>query len=137
MEITKSKNLLLLCFLILLLFSFSLIIYKNSFDNNFDNDLPNKKTQIIKKIKVISGHEYEITYAIQDRDICIEGKLPIKTKIESKIKVISLLNSITNPRLLIISKNNDFCIIEIIFQQNDKDVKISEWLKYNKLAYGE
>ena len=139
MAITKvnKENILLVGLLSFLLCSFAYIIFKNHFDPNSSNDLHSKKMQIIKKIKVISGHEYEITYLENDHDVCICGHLAVKSKIESKMKVISMLNNIDKPRLLILEKNHDDYMIEIIFQQNSKDIKISEWLKYNRLAYGE
>lgn len=131
----NNKNLFLFLFLIFIILLFSFLIYKNHFSDKKFDDVNLSRVHQITKIKVLTGDKYEISYFEKEMEFCILGKLSCNAKNESKYKVINLLNQVKSPKLLIISKREIDYIIEIIFEQNDKDVKISDWLKYNKLTY--
>jgi len=132
-----TKKNIILCFVFLfILFIFSFSFIKNQFLHQDKNNMHPKTMHIIKQIKIISTDRYEVTFLSKDEFVCIDGHLNCKIKSGSKNKVINLLNSIECPMLLIIDKNDFDYTIEIIFKQNGKDIKFSEWLKYNKLVYG-
>ncbi|MEI7485966.1 MAG: hypothetical protein WCJ72_00935 [Chryseobacterium sp.] len=132
-----TKKNITLCFVFLfILFIFSFLFIRNQFSHQDKNNMHPKTMHIIKQIKIISTDRYEVTFLSKGESVCIDGHLNYKIKSDSKNKIINLLNSIESPMLLIVDKNGFDYTIEIIFKQNGKDIKFSEWLKYNKLIYG-
>jgi len=132
-----TKKNIILCFVFLfILFIFSFLFIRNQFSHQEKNNFHPKKLHLIKQIKIISANRYEVTFLSKDEFVCIDGHLNCKIKSGSKSKIINLLNSIECPMLLIVDKNGFDYTIEIIFKQNGKDIKFSEWLNYNKLVYG-
>lgn len=90
----------------------------------------------ITRIRVISGDRYEITY-VKDGDlVCSNCVLKVKTVQDSKGKIINLLNSVRKPEMRVLGKSESDYVVDIIFVQNSKELKFSDWLKSNRLTYG-
>jgi len=100
---------------------------KNAFVLRPNNELD------IKKISVISGDSFDIT--LQNK-IRIFAKLSVLSIEGSKQRVISLLNSITSPKVLLLKKQQDGrWLVSINFMLDSKEVKLEDWLLSNNLVY--
>jgi hypothetical protein len=102
-------------------------IPENSFALRPNNELD------IKKISVISGDSIDIT--LQNK-IRIFAKLSVLSIEGSKQRVISLLNSITSPKVLLLKKQQDGrWLVSINFMLDGKETKLEDWLLSNNLVY--
>jgi hypothetical protein len=86
----------------------------------------------ITKISVISGHEFDLTLVDGRR---ILGHLKITTSKEATKKVVDLFNSITNPVVVLLEKKDNDWVIEIEVSQKGNTVKLTDWLKQQKLVF--
>lgn len=91
----------------------------------------------IKRIRVISGHEFDILLENKKR---IHGQLRVVTPTgpgsEAARKVTALLNSCTDPKVEMFESNDDFLWkVELYFKVNKEDVVLSEWLRRNGLIW--
>lgn len=108
-------------------------VYNNKFKvidfSNSNITLPSigSETFDIKKIRVIDGNEFEITYTSGKS---IHGVLQVKTKDSAKDKVIKFLNESTQPKAVVFNKLNDVWIIDIVVSNN---VSLTSWLKEQEL----
>jgi hypothetical protein len=87
----------------------------------------------IKRIRVISGHEFDIVLENGKR---FKGQLEVATPTGSGSEVVKkvteLLNSATNPKVVWLSEDGK---IDILLTVNNKELSLSKWLKDNKLVW--
>jgi hypothetical protein len=91
-------------------------------------------TLAIKRIRVISGHEFDITLEDGKR---MKGQLEVVTPTgagsEVTKKVTDLINSAVNPKVVLLREGK----VDILLTVNNKELSLSKWLKDNKLVWGE
>ena len=90
----------------------------------------------ITRIRVVSGDRYEITYVKGADLVCASCFLKVKTVLDSKSKIINLFNAVQKPEVCVLGKSDTEYMVDIIFVQNSKEFKFSDWLKSNRLTYG-
>jgi len=138
----KNKNLFLKCIwaisIVLSLYFIFIhkmnIHYKENFVINSVIEL--KQPVKILKVDVIKGHEFDLT--LEDGKI-IRALLSVESVKDSKNKVIEIFANSTDPKVILIKKENNFWIVEIYltFKNENKEIEVSlnEWLKQKNLIY--
>lgn len=94
------------------------------------------KTFPIKRIQVLKGDFFEITFRENDIEKRVLGELPVSATEDAKTKVLDLMNHCTEPKVYLKSKGaNGRWLVEINFVYNEKGVNLSTWLTQNGLTY--
>ncbi len=130
----NRRKILLIILFILILAHFLCAVKGIGYSNKF-NQIDNfTRLYNIKSIRILDS-TFEVVANIDNQIKCIECRNIYKIKSNSKNKIINFLNSVEKPRLLIFSKITELYVSDFIFIQNGNDIKFSEWLKSNRLAY--
>lgn len=116
---------------IVLLLSFVIVFVRSNTNRSF-SIFPTDDRCSIQRISVISGHEYDLNLVDGRR---ILGHLPIQTSKDATKKVIGFLNSITNPVVTLKEKKDTYWIVEIEVSQKGDTVKMTDWLRQQKLVF--
>lgn len=88
----------------------------------------------VKRIVVVDGSNYDITLKEGDRRLLLT--LPVATAQGAKQQVVSFLNTVTSPEVLLESKKPDGRWSgRIIAKKSDVDVDLCKWLADNKFVY--
>lgn len=116
-----------------------LLYFRTSTKDLKDNKTEITQTQIetkvdVKKITVIDGNTFDLSLNDHNLDRVL-AVLPVKATTEAKIKVIDLLNTSSNPKVILKTKTGDRWLVEIFFNNNGKEHSMSEWLVQNNLVY--
>ena len=99
-----------------------------------DKDLSGNKYNI-KRISVLNGDSFDIVLKDQ-KSTRILGKLNVNATQNAKQEVLELLNHVTNPKVVLESKQIDGkWIVNIYFTQDGKEKTITEWLVSKNLVY--
>jgi hypothetical protein len=99
-----------------------------------DKNLSGNKYNI-KRISVLSGDSFDIVLKDQ-KSTRILGKLNVNATQNAKQEVLELLNHVTNPKVVLESKQVDGkWIVNIYFTQDGKEKTITEWLVSKNLVY--
>ena len=99
-----------------------------------DKDLSGNKYNI-KRISVLNGDSFDIVLKDQ-KSTRILGKLNVNATQNAKQEVLELLNHVTNPKVVLESKQVDGkWIVNIYFTQDGKEKTITEWLVSKNLVY--
>lgn len=89
----------------------------------------------VSKITVLRGDSFDVTLK-DGNDSRILAKLPVMAVENSKGKVIDVLNHSTKPRVVLRDKQSDGrWMIDLFFEQDGKEINLSDWLASNKLVY--
>jgi hypothetical protein len=103
----------------------------------FDND---KKIELkekigLKKIIVISANSFDLTLK-DEKNTRILAKLDVVIAEEAKQKIIDLLNTISNPQLRLIEKQNDGkWVVDLSFDLEGQEQSLKSWLEGKNLVY--
>lgn len=93
------------------------------------------KNYEVIKITVVRGDSFDVTLK-DGNDSRILAKLPVMAVENSKGKVIDVLNHSTKPRVVLRDKQSDGrWMIDLFFEQDGKEINLSDWLVSNKLVY--
>ena len=99
-----------------------------------DKNLSGNKYNI-KRISVLNGDSFDIVLKDQ-KSTRILGKLNVNATQNAKQVVLELLNHVTNPKVVLESKQVDGkWIVNIYFTQDGKEKTITEWLVSKNLVY--
>ena len=99
-----------------------------------DKNLSGNKYNI-KRISVLNGDSFDIVLKDQ-KSTRILGKLNVNATQNAKQEVLELLNHVTNPKVVLESKQVDRkWIVNIYFTQDGKEKTITEWLVSKNLVY--
>lgn len=99
-----------------------------------DSGLSGKKHDV-KRISVLSGDSFDIVLKDQ-KSTRILGKLNLNATQNAKKEVLDLLNNVTNPKVVLESKQVDGkWIVNIYFTQDGKEKTITDWLVSKNLVY--
>jgi|FreactcultureFD7_1027221.scaffolds.fasta_scaffold02484_4 hypothetical protein len=99
-----------------------------------DKNLSGNKYNI-KRISVLNGDSFDIVLKDQ-KSTRILGKLNVNATQNAKQEVLELLNHVTNPKVVLESKQVDGkWIVNIYFTQDGKEKTITEWLVSKNLVY--
>ncbi len=99
-----------------------------------DSGLSGKKYDV-KRISVLSGDSFDIVLKDQ-KSTRILGKLNLNATQNAKKEVLDLLNNVTNPKVVLESKQVDGkWIVNIYFTQDGKEKTITDWLVSKNLVY--
>jgi hypothetical protein len=99
-----------------------------------DKNLSGNKYNI-KRISVLNGDSFDIVLKDQ-KSTRILGKLNVNATQNAKQEVLELLNHVTNPKVVLESKQIDGkWIVNIYFTQDGKEKTITEWLVSKNLVY--
>jgi hypothetical protein len=117
------------------------IVFVSTFGSPFSSNKINGEEKgesfhRITRIRVVSGDRYEITYVKGGDLVCANCFLKVKTVMDSKSKIINLFNAVQKPKVCVLGKSDTEYMVDIIFVQNSKEFKFSDWLKSNRLTYG-
>ena len=82
----------------------------------------------IKTIRVISGHEFDLTLRDERR---VYVKLKVETPQEAKEKVIAYINRSRSPYIIVYNKEDNVWVVDILFESGS----LTEWLYAQKLAW--
>lgn len=89
-------------------------------------------TLAVKRIRIISGHEFDITLENGKR---MKGQLEVVTPTgagsEVTKKVTDLINSAVNPKVVLLREGK----VDILLTVKNKELSLSKWLKDNKLVW--
>jgi hypothetical protein len=84
---------------------------------------------------VLSGDSFDIVLKDQ-KSTRILGKLNLNATQNAKKEVLDLLNNVTNPKVVLESKQVDGkWIVNIYFTQDGKEKTITDWLVSKNLVY--
>lgn len=87
----------------------------------------------VQHIIVLSGHEYDLKLADGRR---IKGVLEVVTPIEATEKVVRFLNTVTKPKVVLLSQMpTGPWIIRLYVNSNGETVEMVSWLKAQKLVW--
>lgn len=99
-----------------------------------DSGLSGKKYDV-KRISVLSGDYFDIVLKDQ-KSTRILGKLNVNATQNAKQEVLDLFNHVTNPKVVLESKQVDGkWIVNIYFTQDGKEKTITDWLLSKNLIY--
>jgi len=99
-----------------------------------DSGLSGKKYDV-KRISVLSGDYFDIVLKDQ-KSTRILGKLNVNATQNAKQEVLDLFNHVTNPKVVLESKQVDGkWIVNIYFTQDGKEKTITDWLVSKNLIY--
>ena len=117
------------------------ILFVSTFGSPFSDKKNNgtergESSHRITRIRVVSGDKYEITYVKGGNLVCANCFLKVKTVLDSKSKIINLFNAIQKPEVCVLGKSESEYMVDIIFVQNSKEFKFSDWLKSKRLISG-
>lgn len=90
----------------------------------------------ISQIKVLSGHEFEITY-VDGRSKTIRALLSSRTTDGCKNRVVKFLNSSSQPKMIILNKMNDIYVVDIVVLFEGKSISLTDWLVDQNLILSE
>lgn len=111
---------------------------KQSIENQEINQEANLSgnTYKIKKISVIDSNSYDITFFDQNKNVVrILARLAVKPTSDARDAIITLLNNIKQPEIVIIDKNELNYLVEIYFNNYEKKSSLTEWLSEQNLLY--
>ena len=92
------------------------------------------KRMPVKRIVVVDGSNYDITLKEGDRRLLLS--LPVATANGAKQGVVSLLNTVTRPEVVLESKRPDGKWVgKIIMQKDNAELDLCRWLADNKFVY--
>lgn len=91
-----------------------------------------KQRVAVQRIRVISGHEFDVTLRDGRR---IHGRLPVDTPLEATKEVVKLINSSTDPEVVLLNRENELWLIEIHLTVNGKKIRLVDWLSQNNLIW--
>jgi hypothetical protein len=92
----------------------------------------NAEEHSVVRIHVLTGHEFDLLLKDGKR---IKGKLRVVTPIEATKKVVQLLNRSTNPKVILLEKQDHWWEIELKFKVDGNEMILSEWLIDNRLVW--
>jgi len=103
----------------------------------------NKETTVVSpqyvpvvKIRVISGNEFDITLKDGKRIHGLLGvAVPTGQGNEVSKAVQDLINHSENPRVELLEKDKDNWKVELYLKVKGKDVRLSEWLRQNRMTW--
>ena len=99
------------------------------------NELQSNKSYKIKIIVVLAGNKFDLTIG-EENPSRLLLKIAVQTVDDAKKKIVSLLNSSTNPEVVLDKKTETGeWIGEIHFVQDGKKNSISNWMIENNLVY--
>ena len=86
----------------------------------------------VETVRVQKGHEFEIK--IYDVG-WIKGVLSKKTPVLSRKPVLELINSSTNPRVILIERLDNHWTVDIKLTEDGQEVDLISWLKNQGLLF--
>lgn len=123
---------------ILAVIATGLIFYKFSIPEKIqqagENVVEKYIPQEVSKIIVINGSEFDILLVNNKR---FKGILKVTAASDAKKQVVNLINSSTKPRVIRYEQIAGSWIVDIILENNGKDIDLATWLRDNKLVYEE
>jgi hypothetical protein len=139
----KNKYFLLTIIAILAsLFSYLFVLKNNVEKHQINDPVANmimnwRKPLKIHKIKVLSGHEYDLTVEDGRR---IKASLSVFSTPESKEKMIQFLNRASNPKVILDREEGNiwYASIYVTVQNSigqEVEIDLARWLKEKNLVY--
>jgi 16S rRNA U1498 N3-methylase RsmE len=127
----KNQNYWLIGLIVLLGLALT-YLWINSQTNEFDYPVikqPSNKEYFVKVIRVIQGHEFDLTLTNGRR---IHAVLSVKTPKESKDKVVAHINKSTNPKVILYEQLKEGTwVVDLVFSQGS----LTGWLHKEKLVW--
>lgn len=89
----------------------------------------------VRRVSVQSGSAFDLTLK-DDKVVRILADLSVRGTAESKQKVVDLLNSATQPRIVLRDRKLDGrWVVDLFVKQSGVEVNVTDWLQKNKLVY--
>lgn len=136
MNWVHNRTNLIIVFLTTIIIGF--IFYKFSIPEKIkqvgENVIEKHIPQEVSKIIVINGSEFDILLTNNKR---FRGILKVTAASDAKKSVVNFINNSTKPRVIRYEQVAGSWIIDIILENNGKDIDLATWLRDNKLVYEE
>lgn len=93
---------------------------------------PEPEVAPIQKIGVLVGSSFDLLLRDGRR---IKGQLERPFPSEAKEEIVNLANISRYPRVVMYEKKDDVWLVDLVFEVNGEDVKLSKWLEAQGLVF--
>lgn len=139
----KQHNLYLVAFLGFLVVVFGLLFVNRGVKWWNTTPVPeiqlsqNVETFTVSEITVLAGNEFDLKL---DNGKRIHAKLLVNTVPDAKYKVIDYLNSIQQPRVVILGRQGETWMVDLYVRMESQaslweEVSLTKWLQENELVW--